>query len=130
MKVILIMLLYSLLLTWGTGKVWAAMPPELDLFGLIFGFIIIYIISKVYYSQLKQNYDQKVQQHYLKLQNFDWYCQKFPDSHNGTGGNICCNRCKSRSIQTETIYGDGAYLRFNCRNCGNTLFYTKQGIAS
>ena len=130
MKVILIMVLYSLLLTWGTGKVWASMSPEWDLFGLIFGFIIIYIISKVYYSQLKQNYDQKVQQHYLQLQNFDWYCQKFPDSHNGTGGNICCNRCKSRSIQTETIYGDGAYLRFNCRNCGNTLFYTKQGIAS
>ncbi len=35
---------------------------------------------------------------------------------------------RARSIQTESIYNDGSYLMFNCRNCGNTLFYTKRGM--
>ena len=57
--------------------------------------------------------------------NFDWYKRQHP--HCVRDGRVKCNKCGSGHMGTERLMNH-SYLRGHiCRQCGTTLYYSREG---
>ena len=57
--------------------------------------------------------------------NFDWYRRQYP--HCVRDGCVKCNKCGSGHMGTERLMNH-SYLRGHiCRQCGTTLYYSREG---
>lgn len=60
----------------------------------------------------------------LRSQNFDWYRGEFPSLV--ANGRVTCYRCKGTSVGTERLMHNTFLRAHICRNCGTTLYYSRE----